>query len=200
MKSLYKMWKTMKKARETKEACIKTFNEGGKSFANVKCAFNTNLLINSSGILYNTAITSEYFFIRIESIKRIQVKTDEELTKQMSDNKIPIIGNLTFPRIIHFFLIISYIDKDLELEETIESEMAVFGATSILKARHQYIKNHPGSFLEEIDYTFEPNPLNEDSKNIDIPDQINKLFGLVEKGALSSEEFNEKKKELLSKM
>ena len=108
MKSLYKLWKSIKEAHENKETCIKTFNGGGKSIANIKCAFNSNLLINNSGVLYNTAITSEYFFIRIENIKKVQVKTDKELTKQMLDNKIPIIGDLTFPKIIHSFLALIY--------------------------------------------------------------------------------------------
>ena len=200
MKSLYKKWKTIKKTHENKEACIKKFNEGGKSFANIRCAFNANILINNSGVLYNTQIISEYFFIPVENIKRIQVKTDEELSKQMIAHKIPIIGNLTFPREIHLFLIINYVENGLEAEKTIESKMAVLGVTSILKARQQYIKNHPNCFLEELDYTLEPISFNEGSKPMDIPDQINKLFELVEKGALSSEEFNQKKKELLSKM
>ena len=191
LKSLYEMLKTIKQTKKNKENYIRKFNEGGKFLADIKCAFNANLLINNSGVLYNTGITSEYFFIRIENINKVQVKTDKELTKQMNDNKIPIIGNLTFPKGIHFFLIISYTDKNLELENTIESEMAVFGANSILKARQQYIKNHPESSLKELEYTSEP---------IDIPEQISKLFELVEKGALSSDEFNQKKKELLSKM
>ena len=37
-------------------------------------------------------------------------------------------------------------------------------------------------------------------KSMDIPDQISKLFELVEKGVITSEEFNQKKKELLSRM
>lgn len=200
MKLLFKRWKIIKKTHENKEACIRKFNEGGKSFANIKCAFNASLLINDSGVLYNTPITAEYFFIPIENIKKVQVKTDKELSAQVKDNKIPIIGDLTFPREIHSFLIINYAEKDFKVEKIIESKMAVLGATEILKARQEYIKNHPNVFLEELEYTLEPSRLNEDTKNMDIPDQINELFKLVEKGALSSEEFNEKKKELLSRM
>jgi len=75
--------------------------------------------------------------------------------------------------------------------------MAVDGANAILKARKQYIKDHPEVFLEELDYALEAKTPKQDFKSVDIPDQINKLFELVEKGALSIEEFNEKKKELL---
>ncbi|MBU3188005.1 hypothetical protein K9O30_00155 [Clostridium bowmanii] len=71
MKSLYKVWKDKKEAHEIKETYIRKFNEGGKSFANIECAFNANILINNSGVLYNTAITSEYFFIPIENIKKV---------------------------------------------------------------------------------------------------------------------------------
>ena len=200
MKSLYKIWKITKQARENKEAYIKRFNEGGKSFANIKCAFNANMLINNSGVLYDTTITSEYFFIPIETIKKVQVKTDEELTKHMMDNKIPLIGDLNFPRKTHFFLIINYIENNIEIEKTIESKMAVLGATSILKARQHYNENHPKSFLKEIEYTLQSTSLNDNFNAMDIPNQINKLFELVEIGALSLEEFNQKKKELLLKM
>jgi len=200
MKLLFKRWEIMKKTHGNKETCIQKFNEGGKSFANIKCAFNASILINNSGVLYNTPITAEYFFIPIENIKKVQVKTDKELSKQVKDNKIPIIGDLTFPREIHSFLIINYAEKDFKVEKIIESKMAVLGATAILKARQEYIKNHPNVFLEELEYTLEPSNLNEDIKNTNIPDQINDLFNLVEKGALSLEEFNEKKKELLSRM
>ncbi|WP_291632574.1 SHOCT domain-containing protein [Clostridium sp.] len=200
MKSLYKKWKIIKKIRQNKETYIREFNEGGKAFANIRCAFNANILVNNSGVLYNTAITSEYFFIRIENIKKVQVKTDVELSKQIIENKIPIIGDLSFPRQIHFFLIINYTENNLNVEKTIESKMSEVGAISILKARQQYIKDHPNVFLEKIEYTLESRTSNEDFKVMDIPSQINKLFELVEKGALSLEEFNQKKKELLSKM
>ena len=146
MISLYKMWKNRKEARLNKEFCIKKFNEGGKYFANIECAFNANILINNSGVLYNTAITSEYFFIPIENIKKVQVKTDQELSKYIVDNKIRKIGNLTFPQVIHLFLIINYEENNLELEKTIESKMAVLGATSIIKARQEYIKKSPSAF------------------------------------------------------
>lgn len=88
---------------------------------------------------------------------------------------------LLFPQMIHLFLIINYKEDNLELEKTIESKMAIFGATSILKARQQYIKKYPTSLLEELQYSLNSNSLNEDSKVMDIPDQIHKLFELVEK-------------------
>ena len=78
--------------------------------------------------------------------------------------------------------------------------MAVFAVTSIVKARKKYSEIYPESFIEEIDYTIEPKSLNFGIKDMDIPDQINKLFKLVEKGVLSQEEFNQKKKELLLRM
>lgn len=200
MKSLYKMWKVMKKTHKNKETLIRRFNEGGKAFANIECVFNANILINNSGVLYNTAIESEYFFIPIENIKKINVKTDEELSKNIIVNKIPITCGLTFPQQIHFFLIINYTENDLEVEKTIESKMAEFGASEILKARQRYIKNNPKSSIEELDYTLKPISNNEEFRTMDIPDQINKLFELAEKGVLSTEEFNQKKKELLSRM
>jgi hypothetical protein len=79
MNLLYRMWKTRKKDRENKKKCIRKFDEGGKAFANIECAFNANIVINNSGVLYNTTITAEYFFIPIGYIKKVQVKTDEEL-------------------------------------------------------------------------------------------------------------------------
>jgi hypothetical protein len=200
MKSLFERLKTIKKVVENKEASIKKFNEGGKPLADIKCAFNANILINNSGVLYNTPITSEYFFIPIENIKKIEVKSDEELSKQIKDKKIPIVGDISFPKQTHFFLIINYTESDLEVEKTIESKMAVDGANAILKARKQYIKDHPEVFLEDLDYSLEAKTPKQDFKPVDIPEQINKLFELLEKGALSIEEFNEKKKELLSKM
>ena len=200
MTSLYKVWKNIKKARKNKENYIRKFNEGGKSFANIICAFNANILVNNSGVLYNTLIMSEYFFIPIENIKKVGIRTDEELAKQMIVNKTPLIGELTFPRNVHLFLRINYTESNTELEKTVETKMAVFAVKSIVKARINYIENYPKSFLEELDYTIEPKSLNEESKAMDIPDQINKLFELVEKGILSSEEFNQKKKELLSRM
>ena len=200
MKTLFERLKTIKKIVENKETCIRKFNEGGKPLADIKCAFNANILINNWGVLYNTPITSEYFFIPMQNITKIQVKTDEELSKQISDKKIPIIGDISFPKQTHFFLIINYTESDLEVEKTIESKMAVDGANAILKARKQYIKDHPEVFLEDLDYSLEAKTPKQDFKPVDIPDQINKLFELLEKGALSIEEFNEKKKELLSKM
>lgn len=194
------MWESRKKAHKCKETYIRKFNEGGKAFSNIKCAFNANILINNSGILYNTEITSEYFFIPIENIRKVQVKTDQELTKAMIDNKRPIIGGLTFPKLILFFLIINYEENNLELEKTIESEMAEDAVNAILKARQHYIMENPKSILEGLDYTIRPRAYNEDSKVMDIPGQIQKLFELVEMGALSTEEFDQKKKELLLKM
>ncbi|MGH4140223.1 SHOCT domain-containing protein [Clostridium sp.] len=200
MKSLYKVWKDTKKAHEDKETCIRKFNEGGKSIANIKCAFNANILINNFGILYNTTIDSEYFFIPIQSIKKVEVKTDEELSNHVIDNKIPLIGDLNFLRKVHFFLKINYIENNIELEKTIESKMAALGATSIVKARAQYNQDNPKSLLQELKYIPESRSFNEGDRAIDIPEQINKLFELVEKGALSLDEFNQKKKELLLKM
>ena len=194
------MWEDRKKANKSKEAYIKKFNEGGKAFSNIKCAFNANILINNSGILYNTQITSEYFFVPIEKIRSVQVKTDEELTKGVVDNKRPLIAGLTFPKLIHFFLIINYEENNLQLEKTIESEMAEDAVNAILKARQHYIMEHPKSILEGLDYIIKPRSHNEDSHVMDIPEQIKKLFELVEIGALSTEEFNQKKKELLLKM
>ncbi|NNU76867.1 SHOCT domain-containing protein [Clostridium estertheticum] len=200
MKSLYKVWKAIKNARKNKENYIRKFNEGGKSFANIECAFNANILISNSGVLYNTKIISEYFFIPIEYIKKVGVITDEELTKQVIANKKHIIGELTFPRNTHLFLRINYIENNIELEKTVETKMAVFAVTSIIKARKKYSEIYPEPFIEEIDYTIEPKFLNFGIKDMDVPDQINKLFKLVEKGVLSQEEFNQKKKELLLRM
>ncbi|MBU3188004.1 hypothetical protein K9O30_00150 [Clostridium bowmanii] len=66
------------------------------------------------------------------------MKTDEELSKHVIDNKVPLIGDLNFPRKVHFFLVIDYTENDIELEKTIESKMAVLGIDSILKARQRY--------------------------------------------------------------
>jgi len=200
MKSLYKTWKIIKKAREDKETCIRKFNEGGKAFASIKCAFNANILINNSGVLYNTTINSEYFFIPIQNIKKVQVKTDEEISRQVVDDKTPKFGGLTFKQQTHIFLIINYVENNIEVEKTIESKMAEVGAGEILRARKSYIINNPKSSIEELDYILKPIVLNEEFKGTDIPDQINKLFELAEKGIISSEEFNQKKKELLSRM
>jgi len=194
------MWEDRKKANKSKEAYIKKFNEGGKAFSNIKCAFNSNILINNSGIIYNTQITSEYFFVPIEKIRSVQVKTDEELTKDVVDNKKPLIGGLTFPKLIHFFLIINYEDNNLKFQRTIDSEMAEEAATAILKARQQYIIEHPNTILAELDYEIKFSSHHEDFVVMDIPGQIQKLFQLVEMGALTTEEFNQKKKELLLKM
>ena len=194
------MWESRKKAHKCKEAYIRKFNAGGKAFSNIKCAFNANILINNSGILYNTEITSEYFFVPIEKIRKVQVKSDQELTKSMNDNKKPIIGGLTFPKLILFYLTINYDENNLELEKTIESEMAEAAVNAILKARKHYIIEHPKSILDGLDYTIESKSHNEESKVMDIPSQIQKLFELVQMGALSTEEFDQKKKELLLKM
>lgn len=200
MKLLHKRWATLKINQKNKKACIEKFNEGGKSFANIKCAFNAILSINNSGILYNTPIISEYFFIPIENIRKVKVKTDQQLTKKISDNKVPIIGNLTFPRESHFFLIISYVENNLQIDKMIESKMASEGLKTIIKAKQNYIKNHPNISPNVFDYALEASYIDEDSNNVDIPDQINKLYELVEKGALSLEEFNQKKIELLARM
>jgi len=200
MKSLYKMWKIIKKERANKETFIKKFNEGGKAFASIECAFNANILINNSGVLYNTKITSEYFFIPIQNIKRIQVKTDKEISKHVVDNKTPKFGGLTFKQQTHFFLIINYVENTIEIEKTIESKMAEACASEILKSRKNYIINNPKAFIEELDFSIEPIVLDEEFESLDIPDQINKLFDLYEKGIITSEEFNEKKKQLLSRM
>ena len=200
MKSLFERLKTIRKVVENKETSIRKFNEGGKPLADIKCAFNANILINNLGVLYNTPITSEYFFIPIESIKKVQVKTDEELSSQIIDKKIPIIGDISFPKQKHFFLIINYTENNLEVEKTIESKMAIDGVNAIIKARKQYMKDHPEAFLEALEYTPEIRTPKQNFQPVDIPDQINKLFELVEKGALSIDEFNQKKKELLLKM
>lgn len=104
MNLLYRMWKTRNKDYENKKNCIRKFDEGGKAFANIECAFNANIIINNSGVLYNTKITAEYFFIPIENIKKVQVKTDDELSNQVMDNRKPLIGDLPFPRKVTFTL------------------------------------------------------------------------------------------------
>lgn len=200
MKSLYKVWKATRNDKKNKENYILKFNEGGKFFASIKCAFKANILVNSSGVLYNTTINSEYFFIPIECIKKVGVRSDEDLDKKMAPNKIHLIGELTFPRNIHLFIRINYTENNIEVEKTVETKMAVFAVLSIVKAREQYIRKYPKNFLEEFNYSIELNSLNSEIENMDIPDQINKLFKLVEKGALSQEEFSQKKKELLLRM
>ena len=115
-------------------------------------------------MLYNTTIESEYFFVPIENIKKIQVKNDVELSKQVIANKLPIVGSLPFKRQIHFFLIINYTENNIEVEKIIESEMAEIGADAILKARKHYIKNNINSSIGELYYSLEPISPNDESK------------------------------------
>ena len=142
MNLLHRMWKTRKKDYENKKKCIRKFDEGGKAFANIECAFNANIVINDSGVLYNTTITAEYFFIPIENIKKVQVKTGEELCENIIDNRKPLIGDLPFKRKKQCFLIINYTENNLELEKIIESKMAEHGATAILKASKKCTKDN----------------------------------------------------------
>ncbi len=52
----------IKENHKNKEILIRRFNEGGIALSNIKCSFNANILINNSGVLYNTRNRIRIFF------------------------------------------------------------------------------------------------------------------------------------------
>jgi hypothetical protein len=143
MKNISDLIKTRKENLNKREENIKKFNEGGIVIANIKCAFDDVLSINKTGVLYNTSILSEHFFIPIEKIKKAEVIGGEVVSEDARAAQATIFDVLSFARKTRPFLVIYYMEDESEAKKIIQTETAAAAADAITDAIKQYLGEHP---------------------------------------------------------
>jgi hypothetical protein len=90
------------------------------------------------------------------------------------------------------YLVITYTQNGIENSIVFQSDSVDILSSAIMKARQVYAKNHPEVQQQQTK--------SDNTQADDIPTQIKKMSDLKDQGILTKEEFETKKKDLLSKM
>lgn len=193
-----------KESKEKKKQAFNEFKSQGKiiGFAagkylgghpDILVSLDGMIHVNPSGIFFDASLSNQFFFIPISQIMKSELKTEEQISKDVTLTRLVALGIFAFglkkKRIEkQFYLIITYIDAGIENTIAVETNAVASTASSaIVKFRMEYAKTNP-----EIVST------NEDINSI--PNMLKKLSDLKNDGILTEAEFNEKKKELLAKI
>lgn len=129
--------------------------------------------------------------IPMESISNVSIKTDEQISKDVTLTRLLAVGVLAFglkKKNKHTvnYLIIEYVDSSINCTAVFSGDKVPQLNSDIFKARQKYLAtNLP-----------KPEPIT--APTGDIYSKIEKLHGLLEKGIITENEFTFKKKQLLN--
>lgn len=198
--NIKELGKEQKRAREELQ---EKFKQGGKPLGIASCKYlgghpaiigekDGLIQVNKAGIIFEPGLTLETLYIPIENIIRGEFKTDEQITKDVTLTRLLAFGVFAFGmkkkrKEITNYVVLTYTENEIENTILFQTKTAGAFASSIMKARQEYATEHPQAGQNN-------------NVTADIPSQIKKLSELREQGILTEEEFNNKKKELLSKM
>ena len=151
------------------------------------------ITINKAGLFFSTMLPFSCFIIPIENIKKAEFKTEEQIHKDVTLGRLLLFGVFAFgmkkkTKTQKNYLVVIYEENGIENIVIFEAQKAGALASAIARARQEYIKENPAAEIKDTPAV------------IDIPEQIRKLAELKEQGIITQEEFEVKKKELLSKM
>ena len=151
------------------------------------------ITINKAGIFFEVMFPFAGLIISIENIKKAEFKTEEQIHKDVTLGRLLLFGVFAFgmkkkTKTQKNYLVVIYEENGIENTVVFETQKAGALASALARARQEYIKENPAAETKESPAA------------IDIPEQIRKLAELKEQGIITQEEFEVKKKELLSKM
>lgn len=158
------------------------------------------LEIKKDGLYFQRTIPFAGFIIPIQDITKAEFKNDTQISKDVTLVRLLALGVFAFgakkkTKEEHNYLVVTYNSNGIENAVIFEANGGLLskGANAlvgaIMKARQEYLNENPTT--EEVAI---------ESNSNDIPSLIKKLSDLKEQGILSEEEFDSKKKELLSKI
>lgn len=203
------IWDNAKAKKEHNDAVIKRMKEGKQLFAatvkysgghrEVTKACDVILVVNPYGVFFRPGIT-QVIHLPIESIIRAEYVDGTQISKDVTLTRLLLFNILAFGlkkkrTEEHHFIVITYIENGIENKIIFEHKKAPEAVGAIMQAKHEYINTQP---ILEVNTAVKS--IEEEPKNLDIPEQIRKLAALKEDGILTDEEFQNKKAELLSRL
>jgi hypothetical protein len=154
--------------------------------------------INKTGIFFEAAFTTQ-FYIPVESIIKAELKTQEQISKDVTLTRLLAFGIFAFAlkkktKNETSYLTVSYTENGIENAVIFDGNKVSNLVSAIAKIRQDYAKNNPSGVQLATQSS-----ANNSSSN-DVPFQIKRLAELKESGILTEEEFQQKKTDLLAKM
>jgi len=137
------------------------------------------------------------FQIPIKDVKGCSLQTQEQISHDVTLSRLLLFGVFAFGMKkkkvdTTRYLVITYTQNGIENSIVFQSDSVDILSSAIMKARQVYAKNHPEVQQQQTK--------SDNTQADDIPTQIKKLSDLKDQGILTKEEFETKKKDLLSKM
>lgn len=126
--------------------------------------------------------------IPYSTIINVSMKTDEQISKDVSLANLLLIGVLAFgakktTKEITNYMVIDYTDKGINTSAIFSGKDVPKVYSELLKARQKYLAANPSKPAS--------------APTVDIYSEIEKLHGLMEKGIITDVEFSSKKQQLL---
>lgn len=128
--------------------------------------------------------------IYFQDIKNVSLKTEEQISKDVTLTRLLTLGIFAFGakkkrKSTSNYLLIEYISSGIECTAIFIGDSIPKISSSLARSRQEYLANNPIN-----------NPESPTASN-DVHSEIEKFFELKEKGIITEEEFNLKKKSLL---
>jgi hypothetical protein len=153
------------------------------------------LVVNSAGVFFNGKKSGCYFYLPVTSILRAAFETGEEISRNAVFSRLLAISGFVFAykqrtRVKHMFLTIDYVENGSENVVLLETQMANEFASAIARVRQETNVKKDKEPETEVK--------TEQKKSVsELMIEINELRAL---GILTTEEFIEKKRDLLSRI
>jgi hypothetical protein len=129
--------------------------------------------------------------IPYSAITNVSIKTSEQVSKDVTLGRLLLVGVLAFgvkktSKEIINYMVIDYIDKGIETSAVFSGKNVPRAYSELLEARQKYLAANP------------PEPTPAAAPTDDVYSEIEKLYGLMEKGIITADEFTSKKQQLLN--
>ena len=204
---------TEKEIKEAeKEDYRSLLKSAGKSYAMSTCQYLGghpniqskcvgNLIVNNVGIFFEKSLPFKSFMIPIENVLRADIKTDTQISKDVTLTRLLALGIFAFgvkkkTKEEHNYLVLTYTEDGIENTLLFEANGGVFSknagalTSAIAKARQEYAKTHPEPIGQ--------GQLTESVKSTDIVSKLERLAKLKEAGHLTEDEYNAQKAIILN--
>ncbi|MDF2941984.1 MAG: hypothetical protein K0S01_842 [Herbinix sp.] len=146
-----------------------------------------DITVKSTGVFFNDTQNFNFIFFPIEKLLKSEFLTGEQISKNEAFSRILAFSGFSFAfkrktREKHMYLTINYLLNDVECQVLFETKSANRLASAIAKIVQEYVTN------------------NKVDTRLSVYARMKELSELKALGILTEEDFNEKKRELLSKI
>jgi len=129
--------------------------------------------------------------IPVSSIKNVVIKTDEQISNDVTLTRLLALGVLAFGlkkknKNTVNYLIVDYTDSGIDCTAIFSGDKVPKIYSQLFAARQKYLAANP------------PEPAPSAMPADDVYSEIEKLHGLMEKGIITADEFTSKKQQLLN--